>query len=77
MPSSQCSSGRLSTFVGIIMMELLKCPFCAQEAEVDFLKSKNYCMYWVECNSCHARTPNYELSSKTAVSHWNRRTTPL
>jgi len=57
-----------------MLLELLSCPFCGQDAEMNYLKYDGLRpMYWVSCPNCSATIKNVSETEKEAKDNWNRR----
>ena len=54
------------------MAELLPCPFCRGEANID-CGNGIYTVFYVFCTKCKTRQPN-RLTREDAIYHWNTRT---
>lgn len=50
------------------MEELIKCPFCGGEAEINGSNGT----YWIDCNKCRAET-GLSNTEAEAIAAWNRR----
>ena len=57
------------------MEELLRCPFCGGEAEIEQHTFMGYShTYGVTCLNCRGQTRQFYATEQEAIDAWNRRT---